>query len=81
MAELKLMRVGTNMEEATLVTWLKKPGEAFSDGEPLYQIETDKVTYDVEAPYPGELVEIKVNAGDVVPVGAVVAIVKERKGS
>ncbi len=80
MAELKLMRVGTNMEEATVVAWLKKQGEAFAEGDPLYQIETDKVTYDVEAPYAGDLVEIRAQAGDVVPVGAVVAIVHLRTG-
>jgi pyruvate/2-oxoglutarate dehydrogenase complex dihydrolipoamide acyltransferase (E2) component len=73
--ELKLMRVGMNMEEATIVAWCKQPGDSFAEGEVLYQIETDKVTFDVEAPYSGELLEIKCPAGEVAAVGAVVGIV------
>jgi len=78
--ELKLMRVGMNMEEATIVAWCKQPGEAFAEGEVLYQIETDKVTFDVEAPFAGELLEIKVPAGEVAPVGAVMALVRVVNG-
>jgi len=41
---LKLSRVGMSMEEATITQWHKRPGEAFSKGEALYDIETEKVT-------------------------------------
>jgi pyruvate/2-oxoglutarate dehydrogenase complex dihydrolipoamide acyltransferase (E2) component len=72
--ELKLMRVGMSMEEATITNWCKAVGDSFKAGEALYQIETDKVTYDVEAPFDGELLEIRVSAGTVAAVGDVVAV-------
>jgi pyruvate/2-oxoglutarate dehydrogenase complex dihydrolipoamide acyltransferase (E2) component len=78
--ELKLMRVGMTMEEAVIGSWFKRVGDKFSEGEPLYQIETEKVTHDVEAPFAGELVDIKVPAGEVAAVGAVVAIVLRSNG-
>jgi pyruvate dehydrogenase E2 component (dihydrolipoamide acetyltransferase) len=78
--ELKLMRVGMSMEEATIVAWCKNPGDTFSEGDILYQIETDKVTFDVEAPYTGQLVEIRVPAGEVAAVGDVVGLVEVAKG-
>src|ERR1019366_4908036 len=56
--QLKLARVGMNMSEATIVRWHKKPGESFALGEPLYEIETEKVSMDVEAPGAGTLIEI-----------------------
>jgi pyruvate dehydrogenase E2 component (dihydrolipoamide acetyltransferase) len=70
--ELVLVRVGMNMEEATIAKWYKQPGESFIAGEPVYSIETDKVTYDFEAPFSGRLVEIKVPAGEVAAVGQTV---------
>jgi pyruvate/2-oxoglutarate dehydrogenase complex dihydrolipoamide acyltransferase (E2) component len=73
--ELKMMRVGMNMEEATIVAWCKQAGDSFAEGEILYQIETDKVTFDVEAPFGGKLLEIKCPAGEVAAVGAVVGLV------
>ena len=63
------------MEEANIVAWCKAPGDSFVEGDILYQIETDKVTFDVEAPYSGILREITVPAGEVAAVGAVVGIV------
>jgi len=58
--KLKLAAVGMNMEEATIVKWLKQPGETFAKGEPLYEIETEKVTQEVEAPADGTMLEILV---------------------
>ncbi len=74
--QLKLSRVGTNMEEATIVRWHKKPGEHFVAGEALYDIETEKVTMAVEAPGAGTLVEIKVGEGQVAAVGQAVCTVE-----
>jgi len=71
--ELQLVRVGTNMEEATIVRWNKQPGQQFKNGECLYEIETDKVTFEVEATFDGTLEEIKVPEGEVASVGQVVA--------
>ena len=57
---LKLNRVGMTMEEATIVKWHRQPGESFKKGEALYDIETEKVTMEVEAPCDGKMVELKV---------------------
>jgi len=73
---LKLARVGMNMEEATIVRWHKKPGEAFAAGEVLYDIETEKVTMGVEAPGFGRLVEISVGEGQTASVGQTVCVVE-----
>ena len=58
--KLKLAAVGMNMEEATIIQWLKKPGDTFTKGEGLYEIETEKVTQEVEAPCDGTMLEILV---------------------
>jgi pyruvate/2-oxoglutarate dehydrogenase complex dihydrolipoamide acyltransferase (E2) component len=67
---LKLNRVGMNMQEATIAKWHKQPGESFKAGEPLYDIETEKVTQEVNASADGTLLEILVPAGEVAVVGA-----------
>lgn len=74
--QLKLARVGMNMEEATIAEWHKRPGEHFKAGEALYSIETEKVTMDVEAPGDGVLLETRASVGDLVKVGDVVCIVE-----
>jgi pyruvate/2-oxoglutarate dehydrogenase complex dihydrolipoamide acyltransferase (E2) component len=74
--QLKLARVGMNMEEATIVRWHKKPGEGFTAGDVLYDLETEKVTMGVEAPGSGRLVEISVGEGETAAVGQTVCIVE-----
>jgi pyruvate/2-oxoglutarate dehydrogenase complex dihydrolipoamide acyltransferase (E2) component len=74
--ELTLPRVGTNMEEATIVRWRKQAGDAFSRGECLYEIETDKVTFEVEAPFDGVLLEARVAETEIAQVGQVVCVVQ-----
>jgi pyruvate dehydrogenase E2 component (dihydrolipoamide acetyltransferase) len=69
-AALKLPRISMNMEEGTIVAWRKQPGEAFRQGEILYEIETEKATQEVEAPCDGRLVEILAPEGETVEVGA-----------
>lgn len=73
---LKLPLFGMNMEEATVVRWHKQPGEAFKKGEPLYEIETEKVTTEVEAPCDGAIEEIVADAGTTVAVGDIVCHVR-----
>jgi pyruvate/2-oxoglutarate dehydrogenase complex dihydrolipoamide acyltransferase (E2) component len=73
---LKLNRVGMNMAEATIAKWHRQPGETFKAGEPLYDIETDKVSQEVTASGDGILLEILVPAGEVAAVGAVVCRVE-----
>lgn len=73
---LKLPRISMNMEEGTVVAWRKQPGDAFREGEVLYEIETEKATQEVEAPCDGRLVEILVAEGETVEVGAEVCRVE-----
>ncbi|MGH8226418.1 MAG: lipoyl domain-containing protein [Steroidobacteraceae bacterium] len=72
---LKLARVGMNMQEATVSKWHKQPGEAFKAGEALYDIETEKVTQEVTATGDGTLLKVFVPEGENVAVGAPVCAV------
>src|SRR5881392_4002560 len=62
------------MESGTIVKWLKSEGEAVEKGEPLYELDTDKVTQEVEADFSGVLLQIAVNEGEV-PVGETIAVI------
>ncbi|HEV2712552.1 MAG TPA: biotin/lipoyl-containing protein, partial [Gaiellaceae bacterium] len=70
--EVKLPRLGQGMESGTVVRWLKEEGEKVEKGEPLYELDTDKVTQEVEAEASGVLLKILVAEGEV-PVGTAVA--------
>lgn len=69
---LKLPLFGMNMEEGTVSLWHKAPGDSFHKGEPLYEVETEKVTTAVEAPCDGRLLEIVAAEQTVVAVGDIV---------
>lgn len=62
-------------ETGTVVRWLKRAGEAVTKGEPIVEIETDKVTVEIEAPASGTLGAITAHDGDVVPVGQPIAVI------
>jgi len=72
MEEIFIPALGMAMEEATLVEWLKQPGDAVAAGDPVAVIETDKSTLDVEAESAGTLGPHLFEAGGPVPVGAVI---------
>src|SRR5919112_14620 len=72
--EVKLPRLGQGMEAGTIVKWLKAEGEAVQKGEPLFELDTDKVTQEVEAEAAGVLLKIAVAEGEV-PVGQTVAFI------
>jgi len=72
--EVKLPRLGQGMESGTIVRWLKTEGDAVSKGEPLYELDTDKVTQEVEAESDGVLLKIVVADGEV-DVGTTVGII------
>jgi pyruvate/2-oxoglutarate dehydrogenase complex dihydrolipoamide acyltransferase (E2) component len=72
---LKLSRVGMNMEEATIVKWHKQPGQAFKAGEPLYEIETEKVNQEITATSDGTMIEVSAREGEIVKVGGRVCVV------
>lgn len=60
-------------ETGKLISWLKKEGQEVAKGEPLLEVETDKAVMEVEAPGDGILAGVKVQEGDVVPVGQTIA--------
>src|SRR6266436_7148999 len=62
-------------ETGKVVHWLKRPGDSVQKGEPLVEIETDKVTVEIEAPASGVLREVTAGVGDVVPVGKTIALI------
>jgi pyruvate dehydrogenase E2 component (dihydrolipoamide acetyltransferase) len=72
--EVKLPRLGQGMESGTIVKWLKSEGEPVEKGEPLYELDTDKVTQEVEAEASGVLLKIAVSEGEV-PVGETIAFI------
>jgi pyruvate dehydrogenase E2 component (dihydrolipoamide acetyltransferase) len=74
--EVKLPRLGQGMESGTIVKWLKSEGEAVEKGEPLYELDTDKVTQEVEAEASGVLLKIAVEEGEV-DVGKTIAFIGE----
>jgi pyruvate dehydrogenase E2 component (dihydrolipoamide acetyltransferase) len=74
--EVKLPRLGQGMESGTVVRWLKQEGERVEKGEPLYELDTEKVTQEVEAEASGVLLKIAVQEGEV-PVGQTVAVIGE----
>ena len=75
-AEVKLPRLGQGMESGTIVKWLKSEGDRVEKGEPLYELDTDKVTQEVEADASGVLLKIAVAAGEV-EVGRTIAVIGE----
>jgi pyruvate dehydrogenase E2 component (dihydrolipoamide acetyltransferase) len=74
--EIKLPRLGQGMESGTIVKWLKAEGDEVAKGEPLYELDTDKVTQEVEADAGGVLLKIAVREGEV-PVGQTIAVIGE----
>jgi pyruvate dehydrogenase E2 component (dihydrolipoamide acetyltransferase) len=66
---------GLTMKEGKVARWLKAEGQTVEKGEPLFEVETDKITNSVEAPAGGVLSQIVVPAGDVAPVLAVVGVI------
>ena len=74
--EVKLPRLGQGMETGTIVRWLKAEGDRVEKGEPLYEVDTDKATQEVEAELSGVLLTIAVSEGEV-PVGQTVGVIGE----
>src|SRR5436309_9682357 len=76
-SEVKLPRLGQGMESGTIVKWLKSEGERIEKGEPLYELDTEKVTQEVEADAGGVLLRILAGAGEEIDVGKPVAVIGE----
>jgi len=73
---VKLPKIGMTMEEATIVRFCRQPGEAFRKGDPLYEIETQKISQEVEATGDGVMIEHAVPEGSDVRVGDPVCVVE-----
>lgn len=73
--EFKLPKMGESISEATVLKWLKNVGDSIDAEETLLEVGTDKVDSDVSVPFAGVITEIKFQKGDVVPVGAILAMI------
>ena len=72
--DIVMPKLGLTMSEGLVVEWKKKEGDTVKKGDILFVLETEKVTYEVEAPEDGVLGKVLVQAKETVPVGAVVAL-------
>ena len=75
MADVILPQLGETVTEGTITQWFKKVGDAVAEDEPLFEVSTDKVDTEVPSPVSGTLTEIRVEEGDTVDVGTVIAVV------
>ena len=75
--KITMPRLRPEMQEGVLCAWLKEEGDTVTAGEPLFEIETDKVVNQIEATESGILKKQLVEEGDTVPVETAVAILEE----
>lgn len=75
--EIRVPQMGESVAEGTIARWTKSVGEAVAQDELLVEIETDKVTMEVNAPSAGVLSEITARAGDIVEIGALLGMLSE----
>jgi pyruvate dehydrogenase E2 component (dihydrolipoamide acetyltransferase) len=73
--DVLMPQLGETVAEGKITKWFKSAGETVKPGDNLFEIETDKVSMEVPATTAGTLAEIRVPAGDVAPVGAIVAVI------
>ena len=73
--EVVMPQMGVSVSEGTVTRWLKQPGEAIARDEPLLEISTDKVDTEVPSPGEGVVAEIRVQEGETVDVGTVLAVI------
>ena len=76
--KITMPRLRTEMQEGVLCAWLKEEGDAVTAGEPLFEIETDKVVNQIEATESGILKKQMVEEGDTVAVETPVAILETK---
>ena len=75
MAEVTLPQLGETVTEGTITQWFKQIGDTVAADEPLFEVSTDKVDTEVPSPVAGTLTEIRVQEGETVDVGTVIAVV------
>ena len=74
-SEIRVPTLGESVSEATIGKWFKKPGDVVKADEPVLELETDKVSLEVNAPAAGTLAEIVAKEGDTVGVGALLGTI------
>ena len=79
--EIRVPTLGESVTEATIGRWFKKAGEAVKADEPVLELETDKVTLEVNAPASGVLAEITAKDGETVEPGALLGQIAEGEGA
>ena len=79
--DVLMPQLGETVAEGKITQWFKAAGDAIKPGDNLFEIETDKVSMEVPATAAGVLAEIRVPAGRVAPVGAVVAVIADGAGA
>ncbi len=79
--EIRVPTLGESVTEATVAKWFKAVGDAVAADEPLLELETDKVTLEVNAPTAGSLTEIAAPEGSEVEVGALLGVIAEGEGA
>ena len=77
MAEFVMPALGADMEAGRLIAWMKKPGDRIERGEIIAEIDTDKGLIEVECFGAGVVEKLLINPGDKVPVGTVLAVIRE----
>lgn len=75
MHQIVMLKMGQTMEEGTVVRWLKREGDRVEAGEPVVEVETDKVKIDIQADASGYLTKILVDEGQTVPILAPLALI------
>src|SRR6516165_4110123 len=75
--DVLMPQLGETVAEGKITQWFKSAGDAVKPGDNLFEIETDKVSMEVPSTTAGVLAEIRVPAGEVAPVGAVVAVIAD----
>jgi pyruvate dehydrogenase E2 component (dihydrolipoamide acetyltransferase) len=79
--DVLMPQLGETVAEGKITQWFKSAGDAIKPGDNLFEIETDKVSMEVPSTSAGVLAEIRVAAGEVAPVGAVVAVIADGPGA
>ncbi len=79
--DVLMPQLGETVAEGKITQWFKSAGDAIKPGDNLFEIETDKVSMEVPSTSAGVLAEIRVAAGEVAPVGAVVAVIANGAGA
>src|SRR2546428_4836473 len=72
--ELKMPKLGESVTEGTIGKWLKQPGEKVNKYDLLVEVQTDKVNTEIPSPVEGTLKEVKVQEGQTVPIGTLLAV-------